>query len=112
MATPIKPTDPVNQQTTATALGTAYNDAEKNLLTAYNLTEANKTDSPAQKAKMDALIKALGLTGTDASTASVRSLQLIAEQRYQRASQTITLFSGLMDKVDQLKQRIISKFAN
>ena len=42
----------------------------------------------------------------------LRGLQLVAEQRYQHGSQVLNMFSGLLDKIDQLKQRLISKFSN
>jgi len=97
--------DPTKAEQTATKLGAHYNDMEDLLLQAYALKEGTPNSDQAFKD----IAQGLGISTTNAS---IRSVQLIAEQRFQRANQMLTLFSGLMDKVDQVKQRIISKFAN
>lgn len=97
--------DATKAEQTATTLGAHYNEMEDLLLQAYALKEGTPTSDQAFKD----IAKGLGISTTNAS---IRSVQLIAEQRFQRANQMLTLFSGLMDKVDQVKQRIISKFAN
>jgi hypothetical protein len=97
--------DATKAEATATTLGKHFNQVEDFLLQAYALKEGTPNTDSAFKTI------AAGL-GISSSTASIRSLQLIAEQRFQRASQMMTLFSGLLDKVDQMKQRIIAKFAN
>jgi hypothetical protein len=43
-------------------------------------------------------------------TPDLKGLQLIAEQRFQHASQVFSMFSNLLDKIDQMKQRLIQKF--
>ena len=97
--------DASKAEATATTLGAHYNETEDLLLQAYALKEGTSNTDDTFKA----LAKGLGISSTGAS---VRSVQLIAEQRFQRANQMLNLFSGLLDKVDQVKQRIISKFAN
>ena len=44
------------------------------------------------------------------SSPDLKGLQLIAEQRFQHASQVFSMFSALLDKLDQMKQRLIQKF--
>ncbi len=92
---------------TAITLGKDYQSAENNLLIAYTLKEGT-TMSGADKQRFDKLAQALGVKSSDAT---VRSLQLIAEQRYQRSSQVLAMFTTLLDKVDQLKQRLIGKLS-
>lgn len=41
---------------------------------------------------------------------SLKGLQLIAEQRFQHSGRIFTLFSDLLSKIDQMKQRLIQKF--
>ena len=97
--------DATKAEQTATQLGKHLNDVEDLLLQAYALKEGTPNTDSAFKTLSTGL-------GVSSSTSSIRSLQLIAEQRYQRASQMLTLFSGILDKVDQMKQRIIAKFGN
>lgn len=92
-----------NTDPAAKTIGSNFTNAQNNLLTAYSLKEGASKDDLAK------LAKSLGVTSKDAT---VRSLQLIAEQRFQHSSHVLTMFSGLLDKVDQLKQRLIAKFAN
>lgn len=92
-----------NVDPTAKTVGLNLTNAQNNLLKAYSLKEG------ASKTELQNLAKALGVSSTEAT---VRSLQLIAEQRFQHASHVLNMFSGLLDKMDQLKQRIIGKFSN
>jgi hypothetical protein len=87
---------------TALKVGANITAAQNNLFTAYSLKEG------ASDAELKKLAKALGVS---TATPNLRSLQLVAEQRFQHASQAYTLFSGILDKIDQIKQRIISKFS-
>lgn len=97
MATAIQAT---NAESTAITVGKNFSAAENNLLAAYNLKEGDSTTKLAQD------------LGIKDKNVSIRSLQLIAEQRFQSASHTLNLFSTIMDKVDQLKQRLINKLSN
>ena len=91
-----------NVDPTAKTVGLNLTNAQNNLLTAYSLKEGASKDELAK------LAKSLGVSSKDAT---VRSLQLIAEQRFQHSSHVLNMFSGLLGKVDQLKQRLIAKFA-
>jgi hypothetical protein len=89
---------------TAVQVGSNLTQAQNNLLAAYALKEG------ATAAQLNSLAKDLGVSST--KDLNIRSLQLIAEQRFQHSSQVLNMFSGLLDKIDQLKQRLISKFSN
>ena len=93
-----------NVDQAALQVGSNFTKSENNLLAAYALKEG------ATAPQIKALAKELGISVT--KDTNLRSLQLIAEQRFQHSSQVLNLFSGLLDKIDQLKQRIISKFSN
>lgn len=93
------------QETMALNIGKRTKSAEDNLMTAYSIKEGD-TDG------LKRLADTLGLSAAQAKDATPRSLQLIAEQRFQNASQVFSLFSTLMDKIDQMKQRVISKLSN
>jgi hypothetical protein len=93
-----------NVDSAALQVGSNLTKAENTLLAAYALKEG------ATASQLKALAKELGVSST--KDINLRSLQLIAEQRFQHSSQVLNLFSGLLDKIDQLKQRIISKFSN
>lgn len=96
-------TKPVSIDSTALQVGASMTKAQDNLLKAYNLKEG------ASKSALASLAKDLGLAGKEVT---VRSLQLIAEQRFQQSSQVFSLFSGLLDKIDRMKQGIINRFSN
>jgi len=96
MSTTIKSSTAEN---TAMSVGANMKSAEQNLLDAYRLKEGDSLTELAKK------------MGLDNGSVTIRSLQLIAEQRFQTASQTLNIFSGIMDKIDQLKQRLINKFS-
>lgn len=100
-----KPVYATNADQAAVILGKNLAESETNLMSAYSLKE-NDTD------KIKALAKQLNLTFKDEKDATPRALQLIAEQRYQRSTQMFSLFSNLLDKIDQMKMRVISKFSN
>ena len=76
------------------------------------LQEIMYNDTTTNNKELSDLARKLGVTTTDGKTYKLRAVQLVAEQRYQSASHVMTMFTGLLDKVDQMKQRIISKFAN
>jgi len=90
-------------------------------MAAYNIDEGNVADVKklAKDLNMDAPktewvenpIKGLPMIEKLLNN-PLRGLQLVAEQRYQQGSQVLNMFSGLLDKIDQLKQRLISKFSN
>ena len=90
---------------TALKIGSNTQTAEQNLMEAYSL----KDDSPD---KLKELASKLGITVDANTTLTARSIQLVAEQRFQNATQVFSLFSNLMDKIDQMKQRVISKMSN
>ena len=88
---------------TAFQIGKNFNTAQDNLLRAYSLKDGDK-DAVAKMAKD------LGLPASEKQ--NIRAIQLIAEQRFQGASQSLNLFSNILDKIVQLKQRLINKFGN
>lgn len=90
----------------AAAVGYNFTEAQNNLMTAYALKEG------ASEADLVKAAKDLGITFKNPKEVSLRAIQLISEQRFQHASQILSLFSGILDKVDQMKQRIIAKFSN
>lgn len=93
-----------NVDQAAATVGSNFTKAENNLLSAYSLKEG------ATASQLKALAKDLGVTSS--TNLNLRSLQLVAEQRFQHSSQVLNLFSGLLDKIDQLKQRLIAKLSN
>ena len=107
---------------TAVTVGMNLENRENQLMEAYGMDDSKSAD--AIKARI-ALGAKLGISplnidtfdnnGTKTGTKQdvpLRSLQLIAEQKFQHGSQVLNMFSGLLDKIDQLKQRLISKFSN
>ena len=95
--------------TAAVTLGNNLEQAESNLLRAYS-------ENFKDQAAIDGLAKDLGVVvyqGEGANrkkiTPTLKSLQLIAEQRYQHKSQSYSLFSNLLGKADQMKQQLIAK---
>ena len=109
MATAVTPKNPytapaTDVDTAAKQVGDNFSRCEDNLFSAYALRET------ASQTELKSLATKLGVATT--GNLNIRSLQLVAEQRFQHSSHVLTLFSGLLDKVDQLKQRLISKFAN
>lgn len=100
---------PTQAEKAAQQVSTNFSESEDLLFKAYSLPE---NDTTTANKDLSDLAKKLGVTSVDGKTYKLRAVQLVAEQRYQRASHVMTMFTGLLDKVDQMKQRIISKFAN
>ncbi len=98
--TEIKASEP---EKAAVTIGNNFTSSENNLLKAYSIKEGDQS-------AIDSMAKTLGLSSS--SKYNLRSVQLIAEQRFQSASHTLNLFSNIIDKIDQLKQRLINKFGN
>ena len=90
----------------AAMLGYNFTKTQNDLLAAYSLKEG------ASAADIKKIADSLNIKFDNSTQANARALQLIAEQRFQHSSQLLSLFSALVDKVDQMKQRIISKFSN
>lgn len=111
---------------TANALGAHLTAAENNLLAAYSLVPGAKgglvdriakdlnLERPLRRDDKGNLLDEKGDITKDPAQAALpyneKAVQLVAEQRYQRASQMISLFSNLLDKMDSMKQRLIQKF--
>lgn len=45
----------------------------------------------------------------ETATPDLKGLQLITQQRFEHSTQIFTAFSNIMEKLDQLKQRLIQK---
>ena len=45
----------------------------------------------------------------EAATPDLKGLQLITQQRFEHSTQIFSAFSSIMEKLDQLKQRLIQK---
>lgn len=96
-----------------TTVGMNVSLSEADLMEAYSMREG--ASDPEAVAKQIALGKRLGITAKDSVTGKeiapdLKGLQLIAERRYQHSNQIYTMFSSLLDKMDQMKQRLIQKF--
>jgi hypothetical protein len=87
----------------AVTVGTNVSASEADLMLAYSTREGDE----AGKKK---LAEALKISMSDGTTPDLKGLQLIAEQRYQHSSRIYNMFSSLLDKMDQMKQRLIQKF--
>jgi hypothetical protein len=90
-------------------VGNNITTAQTHLMEAYALREG------AEAEKLKDLAKKLGIKTIDENTKQeitpdLKGLQLVAEQRFQHANQVFTMFSTLLDKIDQMKQRLIQKF--
>jgi hypothetical protein len=96
----------------AIIVGGNVSEAEAELMEAYSLREG------AEAAKLIEIGNKLGIKkmgkddkGNDVQLPpDLKGLQLIAEQRYQHSNRIYTMFSSLLDKMDQMKQRLIQKF--
>jgi hypothetical protein len=98
--------------------------SEANLMEAFSLREGG-TDAASVAAQI-ALGEKLGIVRYEKDAngniklddqknpiklpPDLKGLQLIAERRYQHSNQIYTMFSSLLDKMDQMKQRLIQKF--
>jgi hypothetical protein len=106
MATTTKQVYASDVDKAAATLGYNFTKTQNDLLSAYSLKEGATT------ADVKKIADSLNIKFENGSQVSARAVQLIAEQRFQHSSQLLSLFSALVDKVDQMKQRIISKFSN
>ena len=106
MATTTKQVYASDVDKAAAVLGYNFTKAQNDLLAAYSLKEGATTED------INKMAKALNIKFENGTTANARAIQIIAEQRFQHSSQILSLFSSLLDKVDQMKQRIIAKFSN
>jgi hypothetical protein len=75
---------------------------------------AKKLNAWGERQAVDAqgnpVVDAQGKPVMERVAPDLKGLQLIAEQRFQHASQVFSMFSALLDKIDQMKQRLIQKF--
>lgn len=94
---------PTSLDSSALAIGSAYNDSQETVMKAFAMTEDASPD------QLQALAKELGVT--DTKNLTVRGLQTVAQQRYERSGQVLMLFSTLLDKMNQLKERIINNIS-
>ncbi len=106
MATTTKQVYASDVDKAAATLGYNYTKTQNDLLAAYSLKEG------ASEADIKKIADSLNIKFEKGSQANTRAIQIIAEQRFQHSSQILSLFSGLLDKVDQMKRRLISKFSN
>ena len=88
----------------AMLVGLNVTEAERDLMQAYTVREGAEAQTLINLAK-DLKIEVKG-----GGTPDIKGLQLIAEQRYQHAGRIYTMFSELLNKIDQMKQRLIQKF--
>lgn len=82
-------------------LGQKVTSTQDLLLKSFQLEDGDKT-------KIQSLAKELGLTAEQAKIATPRSLQLIAQQKFQDQNNLVTLMTSILEKIDQVKQRILS----
>ena len=85
---------------TALALGKSATAAHKSLLETFQLKDGDK-------AEIEKTAKALGLTAEEAKQATPKALQAIAQQQFQDQNMLMNLLSTVLDKIDQVRQRII-----
>ena len=86
--------------TAALAVGTQAESAQTNVLKAFALKDKDKS-------AIEALAKDLGLKGDEIKQANPQSLQLIAQQKFQQQSAIVQLFTSMLQKMDEIRQRII-----
>jgi hypothetical protein len=107
----------------AHTVGSNVTFAQNNLMEAFSLKED-------QTAQIEALAKKLQITvlrpvfdkdgkpvmdpqtnkqKMEAATPDLKGLQLITQQRFEHSTQIFSAFSNTMEKLDQLKQRLIQK---
>jgi len=79
--------------------------AEADLMAVYSAREGDPNKN------LTDLAKRLNLKIEPGTTPDLKGLQLIAERRYQHSNQIYNMFSSLLDKMDQMKQRLIQKFS-
>lgn len=86
----------------AIKVGRNVDEAEGDLMFAYTVREGDE-------AGLRDLMTKLNVQGP-IKDVSLKGLQLMAEQRYQHSGRIYTMFSELLNKIDQMKQRLIQKF--
>jgi hypothetical protein len=88
------------------AVGANVSLAQTNLMKAFSLTEGN-----AEQIRLLAEELKISTQTPDGkpTTPDLKGLQLITQQRFEHATQIFNTFSNIMDKLDQLKQRLIQK---
>ncbi|MFN4894246.1 MAG: hypothetical protein ACK5GN_11910 [Pseudomonadota bacterium] len=116
----------------AVTVGGNVSQSEANLMEAYSLREGTKDDVLIALGNKLGIVKyqyvvddkgniakdnngnpviAKDNTGNAIQVApDLKGLQMIAEQRYQHSGRIYNMFSSLLDKMDQMKQRVIQKF--
>ena len=118
--TQVPPVNPNKIEESARSLGLEQDTAMTNLMAAYELK-----DTDTDQTSLQTLAKALnvpttrtvvdpksGVEKTETIKLSAKSLQIVAEQRFQQSSQKMTLFSNLMDRLAQMKQQLINNMKN
>jgi hypothetical protein len=98
-------------ETQAHTVGTNLTSAQETLMFAYSVKEGDKDAA----GKLEALRTMLNVQVQDKETGKIitpdlKGLQLIAQQRFEHASQIFNMFSSLIDKINNMKQRLIQKF--
>ena len=107
-ATATKKTEtlPMDVDAAALQIGANVNDAQSNLMKAYSLKDG------ASKTELTKLATALGVTFKDSKELNVKTLQLVAEQRFQQQTSVTSLFTNLLEKLHQMRQQIINNLKN
>lgn len=99
--------------------------AQNNLMEAFALREGQEADAAALADRLGIkvvreVVDKDGKTVVDPKTGKAKTeevapdlkgLQLITQQRFEHATQIFSTFSNIMEKLDQLKQRLIQKLA-
>jgi len=85
---------------------TANEIAKQTSTSENNMMEAFKLEEGSTKGVKD-LAEKMGLNDDQIKNATPKSLQLIAQQRYQDRSAMMNLLSTLIEKMGQIKDRII-----
>ena len=107
----------------AHSVGANVTFAQNNLMEAFSLREGQSTEieelakrlkitvqRPVFDDKGNAVIDpATKKQKMEAATPDLKGLQLITQQRFEHSTQIFTTFSNIMEKLDQLKQRLIQK---
>jgi|688.fasta_scaffold1423968_1 hypothetical protein len=107
----LKPLTPNQVDASAILVGQHVGIAQSNLMQAFATKEGDKDGTTALANTLNAWVEVKDAQGNVTRQApDLKGLQLIAEQRFQHASQVFNMFSNLLDKIDQMKQRLIQKF--
>jgi hypothetical protein len=97
---------PKNIDQAANQIGKNITDAQSNLMAAYSLKEG------ADQSELKKLATALGMKTKAGEELNVKTIQLVAEQRFQQSTSVASLFSNLLEKLDQIRQQIINNIRN